>query len=209
MTIFFDVDGTLLDVRERYFRSHLAGLESVKPILTKEEYWELKQNKTPEKEILARHYPSVDADRYETLRHPTLEEADFVAADTLLPGVKDLLKKLSSLYPLIIVTLRKHPDVLAEQLRALEIDSYFTHVLSSPSHTLHWETKAALMKPHAEIGDWIIGDTEADILAGKQLGLITCGVLSGIRTRALLEELSPDHLIASVADFPNVMRLHS
>ena len=46
----------------------------------------------------------------------------------------------------------------------------------------------------------IIGDTETDIMAGKQLGLRTVGVLSGIRTREHLEAAGADVVLSSIVD---------
>jgi phosphoglycolate phosphatase-like HAD superfamily hydrolase len=44
----------------------------------------------------------------------------------------------------------------------------------------------------------IIGDTEADIIAGKQLGLRTFAVTSGIRNAAFLKAIEPDYVIDRV-----------
>jgi phosphoglycolate phosphatase len=38
---------------------------------------------------------------------------------------------------------------------------------------------------------WIIGDTEADVLAGQALGLSTVAVTCGIRSHSYLKRLEP------------------
>jgi phosphoglycolate phosphatase-like HAD superfamily hydrolase len=48
----------------------------------------------------------------------------------------------------------------------------------------------------------MVGDTETDICAGKMLGLMTIGVLNGIRTNHLLEEMDADVIIPSIMELP-------
>jgi phosphoglycolate phosphatase-like HAD superfamily hydrolase len=72
-------------------------------------------------------------------------------------------------------------------------------------------TKVALIRslgiPSSDDGI-IVGDTETDIAAGKELSLTTVAVLNGIRTRRMLEMCQPDHIIDSFADIfhhlPNI-----
>ena len=51
----------------------------------------------------------------------------------------------------------------------------------------------------------MIGDTEADIRAGQELGLVTCATLSGIRSASELAKAHPDHMITSIADIPALL----
>ena len=49
----------------------------------------------------------------------------------------------------------------------------------------------------------MVGDSPADIEAGKAAGTLTCAVTGGYRTRAELEACRPDLLIGSVAELPD------
>ena len=59
-----------------------------------------------------------------------------------------------------------------------------------------------LIKYDDPVKGMIIGDTEADIITGKNLGLYSIGVLSGIRSEDFLKKLNPDLIIKSIKDFP-------
>ena len=52
---------------------------------------------------------------------------------------------------------------------------------------------------------WIIGDTEADIGAGKLLQLRTAAVLSGIRNVTKLKEQNPDFLLPDIRGLRSVI----
>jgi len=48
----------------------------------------------------------------------------------------------------------------------------------------------------------MVGDTEADIGAGKLTGLRTAAVLSGIRNREFLLQAQPDSLLNDIRELP-------
>ena len=45
---------------------------------------------------------------------------------------------------------------------------------------------------------YVIGDTEADILTGRELKASTVGVLTGIRNNDLLQSYKPDYIIKNI-----------
>ena len=51
----------------------------------------------------------------------------------------------------------------------------------------------------------MVGDTEADILMAKKLGLTSIAVSSGIRSRNFLANLDPDYIITGVEKLPQLM----
>jgi len=51
-----------------------------------------------------------------------------------------------------------------------------------------------------------VGDTEVDILEGKNAGAWTVGVLSGTQPRKRLAALQPDFLVESIRSIPNLIR---
>lgn len=53
------------------------------------------------------------------------------------------------------------------------------------------ETAWMSLSPHAA---WMVGDTEADILAGQAAGLSTVAVTCGIRSQAYLERFKPTYI---------------
>jgi phosphoglycolate phosphatase-like HAD superfamily hydrolase len=46
----------------------------------------------------------------------------------------------------------------------------------------------------------MVGDTPADVLAGKAAGLQTCAVTYGYSTVAALQQCAPNYLIAAFAE---------
>lgn len=54
-----------------------------------------------------------------------------------------------------------------------------------------------------------VGDTPLDIQTGKRAGVLgAVGVLSGVHTKARLQQESPSHLISSIADLPGLIQTH-
>jgi phosphoglycolate phosphatase-like HAD superfamily hydrolase len=51
----------------------------------------------------------------------------------------------------------------------------------------------------------IVGDTELDILCGKNAGSITCGVTYGYRTEESLKENNPDYLVNEISEIKFLM----
>jgi phosphoglycolate phosphatase-like HAD superfamily hydrolase len=198
VTCFLDLDGTLIDVRRRYFLVHRASLPSA-PVLDEAAYWELKRAGIDEATILGRHHPLVDVAGYLARRAALIEDDAMLAADTAIAGVDLALSRLAGLGELVLVTLRGRTDALDRQLGRLDLRRWFAAVLSAPAAGDPAATKAALMVGRARPGDWVIGDTEADVGAGRRLGLATCAVRSGIRAETALAALAPDLLVDDLA----------
>lgn len=51
----------------------------------------------------------------------------------------------------------------------------------------------------------MVGDMESDILAGKNSGCSTVGVLTGYASREMMKEYNPDFILESVKDLPNLL----
>ncbi len=200
MTIFLDFDGTLLDQFPRLIAAHRKALGTHPMTITPDAYWALKQGAVPESEILDRHYPDVPAEEYLQTRLSLLETPELLAEDRLFPDALESLRTLRAGHDLMIVTVRAERGLLDAQVEALDLTGAVSRVLTAPSGSAPWEVKAGLMRPYAKPGDWIIGDTEADIRGGKLAGIHTCGVTSGIRSAAYLQSLEPDLVVPGIAE---------
>lgn len=55
---------------------------------------------------------------------------------------------------------------------------------------------------------WMVGDTEADILAAQRGNLPAIAVLSGIRNREQLERYQPDFIVDNLAEAVNLFYQH-
>jgi phosphoglycolate phosphatase-like HAD superfamily hydrolase len=93
---------------------------------------------------------------------------------------------------------------LLVQLDALGIRPFFHEILSEPGNDRVDRQKAALIEDYLKRhgldaeGSWMIGDTEADVGAGKIVGLKTAAVLTGIRDVKHLKKAEPDHLLDDI-----------
>ena len=115
-----------------------------------------------------------------------------------------MLERLRESHWLILVTLRTSRALLERQLATLALAALFSPVLSGrESDRERWRIKSDLIRevfPSCGPADWIVGDTETDVLAGQHLGIRTAAVCNGIRSEALLRALAPSRVLSSTAD---------
>ena len=125
------------------------------------------------------------------------------------PGVVPTLRALSS-FALGVVT-TKEAGQAQMVLRRLALISFFRHIQGGspglrlkPAPDTIIAALAALdcAPPNA----MMVGDTTADILAGKAAGTKTCAVTYGFGTREALLQCAPDHVIESFRELANLVR---
>lgn len=210
MKIFFDLDGTLVDVLPRHYRVYSETVTAFggKP-LGKDEYWDLKRAKTLWPEILSKS--GLDPNIKESFLQDFIKKIEspaYLAMDELIPGARQVLDGLYKTDELFLVSLRRNAGNLNEEVQRLELGSYFQKILSAHSETDGSDKKTELIKNELHQGKpaLIVGDTEADIKTGKQLGLTTVAVLSGIRNKGFLDNLKPDYMINDIGEFTAIVQ---
>jgi phosphoglycolate phosphatase-like HAD superfamily hydrolase len=203
MAIFFDLDGPILDVSEKYYKvySDILSQNGFK-VLSKSEYWNAKREKVSDLEILQRSMAEPFFERYQHQRKLLIESDPYLIYDKVQDCAVQVLDTLSKSNDLILVTLRTFPEQLHKQLERLDIRKYFVNVLSSDEETKpRWKIKYNLIRgflgKKKTYGSILIGDTETDILAGKELGFVTIAVLNGIRSYRILKEANPTYILKS------------
>jgi HAD superfamily hydrolase (TIGR01509 family) len=126
------------------------------------------------------------------------------------PGVTLTLQALSS-FTLGVVT-TKESEQAEIVLRRLALIPFFQHVQGGspglrlkPAPDTILAALAALhcAPPHA----MMVGDTPADVLAGKAAGTKTCAVTYGFGTRDALLKCAPDHVIESFRELVDLVCL--
>jgi len=205
--IFFDLDGTLLDIRQRFHTLHTDCLTELhgKP-LSLEQYWQLKQAKTSEADILKVNRNEDLLTAYEAKRKELIEAVDYLQLDDYWDGMTYYLNNLGKKFNLAIVTLRNDPAALMWQVEHLGLNDFFPAILfpePGDQSPVRHETKVAMVRRHFSdrtLSGWFIGDTEVDILAGKALGLKTCAVTFGLRNAEVMSALQPDFLAQSTEE---------
>lgn len=209
MTIFFDLDGPILDVSERYFRVHRDIVEYLGgTTMDKMTYWRLKRDRQPLSALLAMIGNPTSEQAYRTHWFHKIELMRYLRHDRVNRGAREKLKELEKHHTLILVTLRQRRGHLSAQLEKLSLRPVFAAVLSaSPVGADGSHVKQRLIGESGYLNgeSLIVGDTEIDVRAGKGLGIPTVAVLSGIRNRDRLAEEAPDCIVEDICALPDLV----
>jgi phosphoglycolate phosphatase len=130
----------------------------------------------------------------------------------LYPGVIATLQVLST-FTLGIVT-TKEPGQAETVLRRLGLSPFFQHIQGgTPDLRLKPAPDtilAALAVLHCTpLQALMVGDTPADILAGKAAGLMTCAVTYGFGRREALLQCAPDYVIDTFGELLTLVQKSS
>lgn len=223
LTVFCDFDGPIVDVSDRYYSTYKLGLVEVQAaypeqalqlhVLSKAQFWQMKQERTPDPEIALRSgLRGEQIEMFLQCVRQIVNQADLLEQDQLQPGTKRALSKLHAQgVQLVLVTLRRQSQAV-QLLQQFGIAHLFTEIygasddeaayLNQAEHKTQLLAKA--MKTaglrslsnfgHSAPAAWMIGDTEADILAGQALGIATIALTCGIRSQTYLQRFTPTHV---------------
>ena len=193
--IYFDLDGTLIDSKKRQF---LLFLELIGDnLFNYEQYWNVKRNNISQKDLLKKYfnYKNVDIIKFKDSWNKKIEEINRLNIDEPFPGITELLEKLSYKKELFILTARQYPDRVHDQLDRFGWLHYFKEILVTSQRV----SKASLVnKSNLNKFDILVGDSIDDIAAGKELGLKTVAVTTGILSNQILAKYKPDLIIDSL-----------
>ena len=214
--IFTDFDGPIMDVSERYYQVYLHCLEKIcQPqqivkTLSKSEFWELKRSQVPEKDIanLSGFTDEKQQVAFAHLRRATVHTHPYFTYDRLLENSISALEKAQSAgYDLAVMTMRRRRElepVLGQYnlRRFFKSDRIFC-LDDDYVKTIDTQDKPKLMKiAQASLPEvdehWMIGDTEADILAAQSYHIPAIAVLSGIRNQIQLEKYQPQKILTNL-----------
>jgi HAD superfamily hydrolase (TIGR01549 family) len=127
----------------------------------------------------------------------------------LFPGIIDLLEYLKDL-DLYIVSHNQTNNVI-EHLQEKGIEKYFKNIFGADKLTVLKPNPDALLpvlEQYNKIGGknfLILGDMPSDIESGKEAGIQTLAIASGISERELLSEYHPDLLVDSISELLNLL----
>lgn len=229
-TVFCDFDGPIVDVSDRYYSTYQRGLASVQAayefqgkalplhVLTKHQFWQMKQERTPDPEIAMRSgLQGKQIDLFLQQVKQIVNQADLLRQDQLQPGVKQALSQLQAQgMQLVLVTLRCQHQA-RQVLHQYGIAHLFSQIhgatddqaayLNQAEHKTQLLTNAMVatgvepccLDRHSGTQAWMIGDTEADIVAGQALGIPTIALTCGIRSQSYLQRFAPSQIHADLA----------
>jgi phosphoglycolate phosphatase len=199
MKIFFDLDGTLIDSRQRLYQlfQHLVPAS----ILSFDVYWNYKRNKISHKDILLQQYKYTKEQIafFEEAWMKKIELAEWLALDKPFEGVADFLGELQKKHQLFLVTARQSEKMAIQQIEQFGWNQIFEKIFVTGQKKEKYELISS--REAVSNHDWFVGDTGKDIQTGKQLGAKTAAVLSGFLNREKLLEYEPDVIIDNIIDF--------
>lgn len=216
-TLFCDFDGPVVDVSERYYATYRLSVERMMTeigianhckLLSKQQFWYLKQERVPDFEIALRSGVSEDkVERFLSVVRNEVNQPSLLQKDQLQPGIRWALELLYSQgIRLVLVTLRRQAQV-QELLQSYRLDHLFKRVWGTQDCDAAYrnsiDSKCALLA-HAWSNDckqygtpsyaWMVGDTEADIVAGQVNNIETVALTCGIRSRSYLAQYRPNYI---------------
>jgi phosphoglycolate phosphatase-like HAD superfamily hydrolase len=200
--VLIDLDGPVLDVRERYFACHRCATHGLKaPALDRDAYWEAKRRRVPVAELLGVPEASEEAERYRERWLAAIESDELLRLDTVQPGAREALVRLAAVPARVVVSLRTNAAGAHATLERLDLAGRFTGIELVPHAA---GSKEPVFRAHAAGVDprevAVVGDTEHDVLPARALGLRAIAVGCGIRTPAYLASLGASAVVATLAD---------
>jgi phosphoglycolate phosphatase-like HAD superfamily hydrolase len=211
-----------MDISDRYYYVYKYCLERVKKSdrivrqLTKSEFWQLKRSRVPEQKIgLISGLDETQAQEFARLRHQIAHKLSYLVYDRPHPGAIATLEKLQQLgIDLVVMTMRRTCELEAafkqhDLGRFFSVDRCYC-ISDRYVKTGDVKDKPLLMAkalrelpPASDL--WMVGDTEADIVAAKTHQVKVIAVLSGIRDRAQLELYQPDYIVNNLEEAASVV----
>ncbi|NJM68163.1 MAG: HAD family hydrolase [Acaryochloris sp. RU_4_1] len=215
LTIFCDFDGPLMDVCQRYYKTYQLALMETQtyfqtqgqalPLtaLNLAEFWGMKQAKRPDRDIatqsgLVGEHIDFFLDQVQVCVNQPL----FLGEDRLQPGVRSALQQLVNLGArLAVITLRCQTQVV-QILQQHQLSHFFSLICGTQDALAAYENyavcKQALLQEaiqamglHQDQALWMIGDTEADVLAAQAMQIKTIALTCGMRDYPFLQRLQP------------------
>lgn len=212
-----DFDGPIMDVSERYYQVYQYCLEQIKQpnqpiqLMTKAEFWECKRDRIPEQTIGINSGLDQDqAQDFARLRRQTVHTMPYLVYDQPAPGAIEALERLQAAgVDLVVMTMRRVRE-LEDAFNRYDLARFFAsdrRYCLSNDYVKTGDTKdkpllmeRALQELPVATDVWMVGDTEADMIAAKTHDVKAIGVLSGIRNTNQLSQYQPYLILNNLSE---------
>jgi len=186
--IFLDLDGTLLNIEDRYLNlfKYMCNQYHIDNI-SEFNFWELKRKGFTNIQILNKFgYQDELPNDFHKKWVALVEDNAWLKFDSLQKDTKDFLNQLKiKNFDLYLLTGRNSRKNLIEQLKNLDIYVYFKNIFNVNTSNMIAEKKAVLKSHQPE---YFVGDTEFDYLACKDLPVKFFCVSNGFRNYDFLKK---------------------
>jgi len=203
--LFIDLDGSILDVSERSYQVYRDILKKKnKKYLSKKDYLRMKREKMSLERILKRTKAENISSQFKKEWEKEIEKPYYLSLDRLSLRTEKALYWLKKYHRLVLITFRRHPRRLFDQLKGKKIWDFFDKILTIPagSYRPRWQLKYRYIKKYRNYDkeSIIVGDGEADILAGKKLKIRTVVIAGGMTSRKILRKHKADFIIKDLLE---------
>ncbi len=207
MLVLFDLDGTIIDSKttilgclnillKKYHKSY--SMDELIPLIGK-----------PLKEIIKRKVGSEKLAKKLRMEYREIYVKNYLDGIKIYDGVEELLMELRKRKIKTGIITSKLGDVARSFLKDLKIDHLFDVIVGegdaemkpSPAPVIH----ACRMLNEKTENCVVVGDSEDDVISGKNAGAKTTAVLWGYRDRKELEDVNPDYVVESVHELRNIL----
>src|ERR671933_1848030 len=217
-----DFDGPIMDVSDRYYRVYQQCLAETKRLgqpvreLPKAEFWDMKRARVPETEIaILSGLDAAQARDFAQKRRDTVHTLPYMIYDRPVPGALETLEKVQRAgVDLAVLTMRRVRE-LDEAFNRCNLGQFFPEnrcycLPNDYVKTGDVKDKPLLMAralaelpPASDV--WMVGDTEADMIAAKTHGVKVIGVLCGIRDKTQLSLYEPDLIVNILSEAADLL----
>ena len=206
-TILFDLDGTLIDTNELIISTYLHTLEKFYPNTYQRE--DVLPFMGP---TLHDAFSSIDPNRVEEMivEYRAYNLANHDELVTEFAGVNETIRTLKENgYKLGIVSTKAHNTIL-KGLRLMKLDAFFEVIVALDHVEKAKPDPEPIFNALEQLGSTpeeaiMVGDNYHDILAGKNAGTKTAGVVWSIKGRDYLAKFEPDYMLENMADLLTIL----
>lgn len=194
--MFIDYDGTLVSNKRRLFRFFVENLpETMKSIITEDEFWNLKLLGIHEIDWVNNHFGlGIDKEIWDIRKKNNIEEEYYLNFNEIFHFSIPTLQYLQQDYELYLVTRRSNKRNLFREVQRNNMSKYFKDIIVVPHTNNICKSKYIEDSISVSPNDIFVGDTEDDMKAGLKLGVKTYFVRSGIRSDWILRKYFIDKI---------------
>ncbi|WP_424050542.1 HAD-IA family hydrolase [Prevotella melaninogenica] len=199
--VIFDFDGTLGDSQKLITDTMLATIERLNlPMRSREEC--ARTIGLPLKECFSSIIPMMDeqAEECAEVYSEIFNVKNVPGAVTVFPGVIETLERLSAQGILMSIASSRSHRTLAKLMDELDLSKYITYLIAADDVVEKKPAAESVLKTlrHFNIEaheTLVVGDTEFDILMGRNAGTHTCGVTYGNGSKESLEAAKAEWIV--------------